>query len=193
MKQKISIDVFKVERFPVQVRAARAGPIPKDKIQKHLGLGSVYIIAIVPLLVSCASAPVTLAPVGPGPYALVASQRGMGKLQVYSQPEEYYDEDLPYFPHTDYQLFTVDGTHLRRVWNHTTHEDETPVVVSLRPGKYLVQAWAEFQGVVRVPVVIKANKLTKVILQPGWNPGNHVTRTNLVQIPKGYFVGWRAD
>ena len=88
----------------------------------------------------------------------------MGDLQVYTEPEEYYQEELSYFPHTDYQLYTSDGKHLRRVWNHNTHEDETPAIVSLPPGRYVVQAWAEFYGLVSVPVVIKPNELTKVIL-----------------------------
>jgi hypothetical protein len=191
--RRISIGSFQVERFCVPVRLDPRAQRPK-KPRNHMRLRRVACaVALVPLLASCASAPLTLAPVGPGPYARTITERGIGELQVYSEPEEYYEEELSYFPHTDYQLFTVDGKHLRRVWNHNTHEDETPPVVSRAAGEYVVQAWAEFHGLVRVPVVIKPNELTKVILQPGWNPGKNATPSKLVQIPQDYFVGWRAD
>ena len=84
------------------------------------------------------------------------------------------------------------GTRLKLVWNHQTHEDENPAVVSLNPGEYVVKAWAELYGNTTVPVVIKPNRTTAVILQPGWNPGKTVASADLVQMPNGYFVGWRA-
>lgn len=154
-------------------------------------------LGIAPLLTSCASQPIALAPVGPHPvsWSHIQPVAGTGQLQVFTETDEYeYDHDVPYFPHRDYQIYTEDGQRLRRVWNAQDHEDEMPAVVDLPAGRYLVKADAEFYGTVSVPVVIRPNQLTKVILQPGWKPGNAVAASDLVQMPNnGYFIGWRAD
>ncbi len=145
------------------------------------------------LLTSCASPPIILAPVGPGSGAPAASIRGKGDLQVFTETEEYLEDDLLYHPHTDYQLCTAAGERLKRIWNHQNHEDENPATVSLTPGEYLVKARAEFYGSVTVPVVIKPNRTTIVILQPGWKPHTGAATSELVQLPNGYSVGWRAE
>ncbi len=147
---------------------------------------------VIPLLASCALQPIALAPVGPGPAAYAASSNGKGDLEVYTETQEYYEDEMSWFPHTDYQIYTSEGKRLKRVWNHRNHEDENPAVVALPPGQYVVKAWAERYGLVRVPVVIKAGETTRVILQPGWKPGSAL-KSNVVQIPNGYCVGWRAD
>lgn len=156
---------------------------------------AIYLLlaGIVPLWVSCVSQPIALAPVGPGPTAKRVSSPRDGALEVYTETEEYYEDEMSYFPHTDYQIYTADGKHLQRVWNHHDHEDESPAVVTLPPGNYLVKAQAEFYGVVTVPVVIKPCETTRVVLQPGWSPGNNIAKSDLVQMPNGYFVGWRAE
>ena len=56
-----------------------------------------------------------------------------------------------------------------------------------------MKARADFCGLVSVPVVIKPNETTRVVLQPGWKPGGTVAKADLVQTPNGYFVGWRAS
>jgi len=155
------------------------------------------VLGVIPLLSSCASAPpVTLAPVGPAPVAgeryLPAS--GDGRLEVYTETEEYeYDRDVSFYPHRDYQIYTAGGEHLKRVWNHQNHEDELPATVSLPAGHYVVKAEAERYGLVSVPVVIKPFQTTRVILQPGWDPGKSVPRADLVRMPGGYAVGWKAE
>ncbi len=107
MKYKIPIGSFQSERFSIEVRLAPRAARPKDKLQKITRLRrAACTAALIPLLSACASAPLTLATVGPGPHARTVFQRGMGDLQVYSEPEEYYEEELSYFPHSDYQLFT---------------------------------------------------------------------------------------
>ncbi len=143
-------------------------------------------------LTGCASPPIALAPVGPEPFATAAYANGQGGLKVYTRTHEYYEDDQSYFPHTDYEIYTADGQHLRHVWNHQYYEDERPAVVTLPPGEYVVKAWADFYGLVSVPVVIKPNETTRVILQPGWKPLGTIAQSDLVQIPNGYFVGWRA-
>jgi hypothetical protein len=149
--------------------------------------------AAAPLMVSCALQPIALAPVGPNPFRAGASSVDRGDLVVYSETEEYFEDDMFYFPHTDYQIYSTDGRLLKRVWNHQNHEDESPATVSLPPGHYIVKAWAEFYGLTSVPVVIKANRTTKLILQPGWNPGKTVAAAQTVRMPNGYPVGWRAE
>ena len=156
---------------------------------------SYLLLGVIPLLASCASQPVTLAPVGPHPVAgeQFLPSSGNGKLQVFTETDEYeYNEDVPFFPHRDYQIYTAEGRRLKRVWNSQSHQDETPAVVTLPAGNYLVKADAEFYGVVSVPVVIKPSQTTLVILQPGWKPGRAVVSAALVRMPGGYPVGWRA-
>jgi hypothetical protein len=153
-------------------------------------------LAIAPLLVSYATQPLTLAPIGPAPAggSRVVPPAAGGQLQVFTETDEYeYDHDVPFFPHRDYQIYTTEGKHLMRVWNSHTHEDETPVIVDLPAGKYVIKADAEFYGPVTVPVVIRPNQTTKVILQPGWSPGKTVASSEVVRMPNGYAVGWRGD
>jgi len=154
---------------------------------------NLVLAGILPLLASCVSEPIALAPVGPGPVANGAASTWKGDLEVYTETEEFCEDEMSWFPHTDYQIYTADGKRLKRVWNHQNHQDESPAVVTLPPGKYVVQAQAQFYGRVIVPVVIKPGETTRVILQPGWKPGKEIARSDLVQIPNGYAVGWRAE
>ena len=103
------------------------------------------------------------------------------------------DEDVPFYPHRDYEIYTADGKRLKRVWNHQDREDITPALVSLPAGKYLVKGAAEFYGQVTVPVVVRPDQTTRVVLQPGWKPSGEVASSDLVRMPDGYPIGWRAD
>lgn len=156
-----------------------------------------FVLSIfVPLLAGCASQPFALSPVGPRPAAWdwIAASTGRGQLQVFTETDECeVDHDVPFFPHRDYQVYTTDGRYVRRVWNSQNHEDETPAIVNLPAGSYVIRADAEFYGLVKVPVVIRPNELTKVVLQPGWNPRQAVAKSDLVRMPDGYAVGWRAE
>jgi hypothetical protein len=146
------------------------------------------------LLTSCGSEPLVLSPIGPAHSTGGSYLTGVGRLQVFTETDEFeVDHDVPYFPHRDYQIYTADGKRLQRVWNAQNHEDETPTIVSLPAGRYEVRADAEFYGLVRVPVLIKPNQLTKVILQPGWKPQLTASANEVVSLPKGYAVGWSAQ
>lgn len=154
-----------------------------------------FLLLIVPLLVSCAAQRITLATVGPRPLAwrTGSPSSARGQLQVFTETDSYeYSHDVPYFPHRDYRIYTAQGKYLKRVWNSQSHEDERPATVELPAGQYVVKADAEFYGLVNVPVVIVPGQLTRVILQPGWNPGKEVSVSDLVQMPNGYLVGWRV-
>jgi hypothetical protein len=154
---------------------------------------SITMVGALVWLTGCASPPIALAPVGPGPFVSGARVASKGDLEVYTETQEYDEDDLAYFPHTDYEIYTSNGKHLRHVWNHQNHEDESPAIVTLPPGEYEVRAWADSCGLVSVPVVIKPNETTRLILQPGWQPDGAVAKSDLVQMPNGYFVGWRAS
>jgi hypothetical protein len=151
------------------------------------------LLGAIPLLTSCASQPIALAPVGPRPGEIVVSPAAAGRLQVFSETEEYDEDDQYYFPHSDYTIYTVDGKRVKHVWNHETREDETPLVVTLPAGRYVVRAEAELYGLVTVPVVVKPGQTTRLVLQPGWTPPGQPAGSELVQMPNGYAVGWRAD
>jgi hypothetical protein len=153
-------------------------------------------LGVIALLASCASQPIALAPVGPRPAAgdRFLPSSGTGQLVVFTETDETeYGEDVPFFPHRDYQLYTADGRRLKRVWNSQSPEDQSPAVVTLQAGNYVVKADAELYGLVSVPVVIKPKRTTRVVLQPGWKPGEAVASSELVTMPDGYPVGWRAD
>ena len=154
----------------------------------------ILLSLVLPWLAGCASQPVVLQPVGPRPFGWeYAGMNGKGQLQVFTETDEYeMDHDVPFCPHRDYEVYTADGKRLKRVWNSQNHEDETPTVVSLPAGRYEIQADAEFYGRVHVPVIIRPNQLTKVVLQPGWNP-RQVASSDLVRMPDGYAIGWKAQ
>lgn len=144
------------------------------------------------ILAGCSSVPIVLEPVGPGPSGVGASTR-YGELEVFTETEEYNDGDIICHPHTDYQIYTSDGKRLKRVWNALHGGDEFPAEVTLPAGNYLVKARADFYGPVTVPVVIGTNRVTQVVLQPGWKPKGRFDEADLVRLPNGYFVGWRAN
>lgn len=151
------------------------------------------LLGLLPLLASCASQPIALAPVGPAPRAARPAASRTGRLQVFTETEEHDDDDRYYFPHRDYEIYAADGQRLRRVWNALDHEDENPALVTLPVGQYVVKASAEFYGLVSVPVEIRPGRTTTVVLQPGWKPRKGFAASDLVQLPNGSFVGWRAQ
>ncbi len=147
---------------------------------------------VIPLLASCASQPIALGPVGPPPWADVTFPATNGRLEVFSEIREYDEDDAYYFPHSPYTIYTADGKRVRYVWNHHNHEDENPTVVKLPAGEYVIKADATLYGPVSVPVVIKPGQTTRVVLQPGWKPSGEYAASDLVRMPNGYPIGWRA-
>jgi len=152
-------------------------------------LGGLAVLAI-----GCTTArtPVVLAPVGP---ARPEQQAGVatGYLQVYSAAWPYFD-GVYYYPHTDYRIYSEDGTLLERVRNATAWMDENPALVRLAVGRYVVEAESESYGWVRVPVVIENGRTTPVRLERGWyaSVGAAGTDGEYVRLPNGLIVGTRA-
>ena len=89
----------------------------------------------------------------------------VGYLVVYSATEPFNDGDMMYYTHTDYELYSRGGTHLKTVRNSIVKGDEVPEKISLAPGKYLVHARSECEGWVYVPVRIEYGRTTIVNLE----------------------------
>jgi hypothetical protein len=174
-------------------------------------VSSIMVSAAVACLAGCASsAPLTVSgPVGPAPTERAESSSG-SSLQVYSarvrapvdlNKEEFLwnndfgKNDFLYEPaHSDYTICTQDGKVLKHVRNARDPDDPQPAVVPLPPGSYEVKAKARDLGVVTIPIVVEAGKLTLVNLQRGQNPAvESVDRSNAVLLGGHLIVGWRAE
>ena len=173
-------------------------------------VSSIVVSTAVVCLFGCASsAPLTVSgPVGPAPTER-AKASASSSLQVYSarvrapvdlNKEEFLwnndfgKNDFLYEPaHSDYTICTQDGKVFKHVRNAQDPNDPQPAVVPLPPGNYEVKAKARDLGVVTIPVVVEAGKLTKVNLQRGRNPVvESVARSNAVLLDGYLIVGWRA-
>jgi hypothetical protein len=153
--------------------------------------------ALTSLLLGCASTPVALAPVGPNPSGR-ASMAATGQLEVFSALQtrhdgNEYDPNPAWHQHTDYTVYDSAGKRVRHVFNTVGHYEETPNVITLPAGSYVVMARAQGLLRVQVPVVIVGGRMTHVHLDAKWNIPTDTPKTELVQIPGGYPVGWRAD
>jgi hypothetical protein len=158
------------------------------------------LLGIIPLLASCAQ-PITLAPVGPNPFAGRSSSVGTGCLQVFSRLAEQSDDQNQgggggnpvWYQHTDYNVYDAKGKLVKHVDNVVGHYSTSPRLVSLRPGNYTVRSQAKGWLSVKVPVVIEADRTTKVHLDENWQPPAGTPKTDLVTAPDGYPAGWSAD
>jgi hypothetical protein len=83
------------------------------------------------------------------------------------------------------------------VSNSHSPSDGTPALVTLPPGTYHVEARAQdYAGVTTratVPVVVEAGRVTAVHLEGDWKPAGHPKASELVRLPNGHAVGWRAS
>lgn len=161
-------------------------------------------------LLGCASSEIRLAaPLGPRP-GVAAEAENLGALEVFTarQPvvddvnfEEFFAgdgflKDCEDPAHTDYTLCSQDGKSLRRVKNSTHPQDEQPNLLRLAPGNYRVRAQSEgpdgMRATVVVPVRIEAGRTTRVHLLAPWTPNQALAGGDLVRLPNGQPVGWRA-
>ena len=156
------------------------------------------LLGVIPLLASCASQPITLAPVGPSPFAGGSSSIGTGHLLVFSSLAEQSDDqdqgstDPVWYQHTDYNVYDAGGKLVKHVDNTLGHYATSPRLVFLRPGNYTVRARATEGLSVNVPVVIEGGRTTKIHLDENWKPPAGTQKTEVVSAPGGYPAGWRA-
>jgi hypothetical protein len=149
------------------------------------------------LLIGCASTPIALAPVGPNPNGSLTAA-SMGELQVFSSLVRQHDDQnqagdgMPgWYQHTDYCIYTPQGKLVKRVGNTTGHYEETPRLVILRPGRYLIKAEARDYSWVQLPVTIERGRTTRVHLDDNWKPAEPAPKNALISMPNGNPVGWR--
>jgi hypothetical protein len=148
--------------------------------------------AIIPLMVGCASQPVTLSPVGPAPHSAAASL-SRGYLQVYSDTETHVIGDGPYYyPHSGYSVYDKYGVRVKYVPNHIGDMDESPTLISIPAGNYNVVAESSAYGRVTVPVSIQGHHKTIVHLDREWRPSLGTLSNELVHLPDGEAVGYAS-
>jgi hypothetical protein len=82
-----------------------------------------------------------------------------GSLKVYSTTDEFNDGNAWYFPHSFYAIYTIDGKLLKNVTSRFAN-DETPEVVALPVGSYMIVARSEKNQFIRLPIVIRAGERT---------------------------------
>ncbi len=92
----------------------------------------------------------------------------MGYLKVYSASEDHKDGCLHYFPHTAYEIDSMNGTLVKKVPNAIGAHDEEPALVQLPSGTYSILAKAARHGWVRIEVAIEPGKIT--VLHLGLHP-----------------------
>jgi hypothetical protein len=111
-------------------------------------------------------APLFPGAVRPG-YVDYRTESAQGYLKVYSATDEYNDGGLAYYSHSSYAIYTTDGKLFKSVENHVSPTDESPDLVALPAGRYLVIARSEDHGDVGIHVSIKAGRLTVLDLDRG--------------------------
>jgi hypothetical protein len=88
------------------------------------------------------------------------TESAQGYLKVYSATDEFDDGGLACYSHSSYAIYTIDGELFKSVGNHISRSDESPKLVALPAGSYLVIARSNGHGYVGIRVTIKAGQLT---------------------------------
>jgi hypothetical protein len=96
-----------------------------------------------------------------------STRAAQGYLKVYSATDKFNDGGLAYYPHSSYAVYTTDGKFFKSVENHISPSDESPELVTLPVGTYLVMARSDRDGEVSIRVTIEANELTALDLEVG--------------------------
>ena len=88
------------------------------------------------------------------------AELAQGYLTVNSATDRIEDGGLEYYAHSSYTVYAVDGKVFKRVENHLSATDETPGMVSLPVGSYIVEARSEKDGYIRTAVTITEGRRT---------------------------------
>jgi hypothetical protein len=126
----------------------------------------VFFTTVLLMSLGCALAggkdPSSPGPVRPGNLDYRA-ELPQGYLKVYSVSDEF--NDGPYYAHSSYAIYSIDGRLFKRVENNISRTDDLiPWEVALPIGSYTVVARSQRGGEVRVRFVIKAGQRTIVDL-----------------------------
>src|ERR1035437_7621112 len=151
---------------------------------------SASFLVVAALVAGCVSQPhgLVLDPIGP-PDSQSAGAGSNGTLVVFSAFDPHADfNDLPYLRHyTDYKITHEDGKLVQTVHNDSSVLLEGPRRVQLPVGTYCVVARANGYGVVTVPVIIRADRVTTVHLEgsSSWQNRSQLSQSNPVRLPGG--------
>jgi hypothetical protein len=158
----------------------------------------VVLLTAATLWNGCASGQhgLTLNPVGP-PSIQPTAASDKGTLVVFSAYNVTATSvgDYEHRRHySDYKIFSPDGKLLQIVHNDSNNVLSEATRVKLPAGTYRVLAHANGYGVVTVPVVIEKHEVTTVHLEGGgpWENEIAQNQANVVRLPDGRIVGWRA-
>jgi len=157
------------------------------------------LLAVGLLLSGCAGGGggLVLKPVGPALIPPARAESTTGTLVVYSAFEvnaDFNSRDPYHREYSDYRIYATDGNLLQRVHNDSGFKVGSPARVRLPAGNYRVIAHANGYGLVTVPVVVAPDQLTTLHLEGGgsWPEQSTSGQTNVVRLPDGWVVGWRA-
>jgi hypothetical protein len=125
------------------------------------------------------SDPLSIGAVRPGTLDY-RTESAQGYLKVYSATDEFNDGGLAYYSHSSYAIYTIDGEPFKSVENHISRSDESPELVALPAGSYLVIARTNRHGYVGIRVAIKAGRLTVLDLDLGKGDGQTVSFAEVV-------------
>ncbi|HLX68092.1 MAG TPA: hypothetical protein VKV04_00555 [Verrucomicrobiae bacterium] len=152
------------------------------------------------LLSGCATGKsgLVLGTVGPVPSQTEVARSADGTLVVYSayRVNADFNSRDPYRPeYSDYQIYTTGGRLLHRVHNNSGTLLQDPAAVELPAGNYRIVARANGYGYVTVSVVVEAKQTTLLHLEGGnaWPDKPAFNQTNVVRLPDGRIIGWRAS
>jgi hypothetical protein len=177
----------------MRARAAKSHPLHLSQKMKGMNMKKNILImgaAVAILVTGCSTTPTAFAPVGPNPAAFQATGAN-GQLEVFSALSRRIEGDNPtWYQHSDYYVCDSRGRRLEHVDNNTGYYDQSPRLINLPPGKYLVKARAIDMVQAEVPVVIKPGEITRVHLDGNWRPLAETPDTSVVKSPAGYPIGW---
>lgn len=157
---------------------------------KCICLAGIFAAAV--SLTGCATSQrLTVAePVGAGE----PEAKATGSLKIYTATEQQeVGEDTYYYPHTGYVIYNERGEKVMYVENHVGIMDESPSIARLPAGAYVAVAEADGCGRVRIPLVISANRTTVIHLDGDWKPPQNAQSSDLVRLPDGEAIGWKAQ
>jgi hypothetical protein len=155
------------------------------------------MIQVLAVLTACAGC----APIQPlvlshavGPLRSFADEsRTAGALVVYSDTDGPVIDAADYSPHSDYNVYTMDGQPVRSVTNRDNMSAREPAILELPVGQYKITAKALKFGFVTVPVVIENGRTTLVDLNRELLPRSLAANEKWVSLPNGQIIGSKSE